>query len=47
MKIYLITPDHPTHSAGVLNMYKHAINLQKNGFDAYVVHFRKQFKKID
>jgi hypothetical protein len=36
----------PTHSAGVLNIYKNVIALNKFGFKAYVVHFSKQFEKI-
>jgi glycosyltransferase involved in cell wall biosynthesis len=44
--IYFITPDMDAPSAGVLNIYKHVINLNKMGFKAYVVHFRKQFETI-
>jgi glycosyltransferase involved in cell wall biosynthesis len=36
----------PTHSAGVLNIYKNVIALNKFGFKAYIVHFSKQFEKI-
>jgi len=45
--IYFICPDMPTSSAGVLNIYKHALDLRKMGFNSYVVHFRSQFGKIN
>jgi len=44
--LYFICPDMPMHSAGVLNIYKHVIDLNKFGFKAYVVHFSKGFEKI-
>jgi len=44
--IYYICPDMPTQSGGVSMIYDHVISLNKLGYNAYVVHFSSQFKKI-
>jgi len=44
--IYYICPDMPVHSGGISMIYDHVITLNKLGFNAYVVHFNSQFKKI-
>lgn len=44
--IYYICPDMPVQSGGVSMIYDHVISLNKLGYNAYVVHFSSEFKKI-
>jgi len=44
--IYFVCPDVDQPSAGVLNIYKNVISLNKMGMKAFIVHFRKGFETI-
>lgn len=46
-RIFMLCPDMPVHSGGVSVIYDHVIALNKMGFNASIVHFSSNFKKIN
>lgn len=44
MRIFYVCPDFSAPSGGIKRIYTHVELLRENGYDAYVMHFKKGFK---